>query len=159
MQKIQLLYEIEQRCRDENLTHDRRKTLRQSKSRPVLEQLKIYLDDQSPKQIDGTPIHKAIGYTLNRWAKLTNYIDNGQIEIDNNLVENAIRPLALGRKNYLFAGSKEAASNIAIFYTIFSSYKALSINPTQYLVWVLDELPKHTIKYIQNFTPAAFANL
>lgn len=159
LQQIQLLYAVEQRCRDEHLNHDQRKTLRQNECRQKLEQLKIYLDEQSPKQIDGTPIHKAIGYTLNRWDKLTNYIDHGQIEIDNNLVENAIRPLALGRKNYLFAGSKDAASNIAVFYTIFSSCKALEINPSAYLIWVLDELPKYTIKNIVNFTPEAYAKL
>ena len=83
----------------------------------------------------------------------------GHIEIDNNLVENAIRPLALGRKNYLFAGSKDAAKNIAIYYTIFSSCKSLEINPTAYLIWVLNELPNHSIKDIAKFTPEAYAKL
>ena len=115
------------------------------------------MDDQSPCQLEGTPIHKAIGYTLNRWSKLIAYVDNGEIEIDNNLVENAIRPLALGRKNYLFAGNNDAAKNIAIYYTIFSSCKSLNINPTEYLVWVLTELPYYTIGDIAKFTPSAYA--
>lgn len=154
---IQKLYNIEQKCRDQQLDPDQRKEIRQSQSLPILNGLKSYLDTQAPKQIDGTPIHKAIGYTLNRWSKLVAYVDHGEVEIDNNLVENAIRPLALGRKNYLFAGNKDAAENIATYYTIFSSCKALGVNPTQYLVWVLTELPNYTISDIAKFTPSAYA--
>ncbi len=157
--KIQKLYKVEQRCRDENLNDDERKSKRQEMSKPILQELKEYLDHQALVQISGTPISKAIGYTLNRWAKLIAYVDHGHIEIDNNLVENAIRPLALGRKNYLFAGSKNAAKNIGIYYTIFSSCKALHINPTTYLMWVLKELPNQTIKDIAKFTPEAYAKL
>lgn len=157
MVEIQKLYQIEQKCRDQELKGDKRKEIRQTDSIPILENLKKYLDNQSPSQLEGTPIHKAIGYTLNRWSKLIAYVDNGDIEIDNNLVENAIRPLALGRKNYLFAGNNEAAKNIAIYYTIFSSCKSLNINPTKYLVWVLTELPNYTIGDIAKFTPSAYA--
>lgn len=128
--KIQKLYKVEQMCRDENINNNERKSRRQELSKPILNELKEYLDEQAPKLINGTPIHKAIGYTLNRWAKLIAYTDHGHIEIDNNIVENAIRPLALGRKNYLFAGSKDEAKNIAIYYTIFSSCNSLEINPT-----------------------------
>lgn len=156
---IQKLYKVEQMCRDENINDNDRKSRRQELSKPILHDLKEYLNEQAPKQIHGTPTHKAIGYTLNRWAKLIAYIDHGHIEIDNNLVENAIRPLALGRKNYLFAGSKDAAKNIAIYYTIFSSCKSLEINPTAYLIWVLNELPNHSIKDIAKFTPEAYAKL
>jgi transposase len=157
LSEIQKLYQIEQKCRDQELKGDQRKGIRQKESIPILEELKKYLEDQSPKQIDGTPIHKAIGYALNRWNKLFAYTNNGNVEIDNNLVENAIRPLALGRKNYLFAGNKEAAKNIAIYYTIFSSCRALNINPTKYLVWVLTELPNYTIADIGKFTPSSYA--
>jgi transposase len=157
--KIQKLYKVEQRCRDENLNDDERKSRRQEMSKPILQELKEYLDHQALIQISGTPISKAIGYTLNRWAKLIAYVDHSCIEIDNNLVENAIRPLALGRKNYLFAGSKNAAKNIGIYYTIFSSCKSLEVNPTNYLMWLLKELPNHSIKEIANFTPLAYKML
>lgn len=156
---IQQLYHVEHKCRDEGYTEDQRKELRQTESKPVLEKLKEYLDAQFLTQISGSPTHKAIGYTLGRWIKLKAYIDDGAIEIDNNLVENAIRPLALGRKNYLFAGSQNAAKNIGTYYTIFSSCKSLGANPYDYMVWVLNELPKHTIKDIHKFTPSAFAKL
>ena len=157
LSKIQKLYQIEQKCRDHELTNENRKKVRHEQSIPILEELKKYLDQQSPKQIEGTPIHKAIGYTLNRWNKLIAYANHGNVEIDNNLVENSIRPLVLGRKNYLFAGSNDAANNIAIFYTLFSLCKALNINPTEYLVWALTELPKYSISDINKFTPRAYA--
>lgn len=156
LQFIQKLYKVEKECRDEGQTFEKRKELRQQYSLPVLKELKDYLDTEAPKQIDGTPTHKAIGYTLKRWSKLVEYVHHGHIEIDNNLVENAIRPLALGRKNYLFAGSAEAAASIAIYYTIFSSCKSLDINPNNYLIWVLNELPNHTIRNIGQFTPAQY---
>jgi transposase len=156
---IQQLYEVEQKCRDEGYNNDQRKEIRQKQSKPVLEILKEFLEAEQLRQIAGTPAYKAIGYTLTRWSKLKAYIEDGAIEIDNNLVENAIRPLALGRKNYLFAGSDNAAKNIAVYYTIFSSCKSLGVDPYTYLVWVLNELPKHTIKDVDNFTPAAYANL
>lgn len=155
--EIQKLYNIEQKCRDQKLPPDNRKDIRQKQSLPILKELKNYLENQAPRQIDGSPMLKAIGYTLKRWDKLEAYVNYGEVEIDNNLVENAIRPLALGRKNYLFAGSKDAAQSIAIFYTLFSSCKALGINPTQYLIWVLTELPKYTISDIAKFTPNAYA--
>lgn len=159
LSKIQILYKIEQRCRDEGLNHDQRKSLRQQESLPVLIKLKEYLEEQAPKQIDRTPVHTAIGYTLSRWSKLTAYVDHGEVEIDNNLVENAIRPLALGRKNYLFAGTPKAAANIAIYYTIFSSCKSLNINPVNYLTWLLTELPNASILEVANFTPTAYEKL
>lgn len=159
LSKIQILYKIEQKCRDEGLNHEERKSLRQLESLPVLIKLKEFLEQQAPKQIDRTPTHAAFGYTLNRWNKLLAYVDHGEVEIDNNLVENAIRPLALGRKNYLFAGSPKAAANIAIYYTIFSSCKSLNINPVDYLTWLLTELPNATILEVANFTPIAFGKL
>jgi transposase len=156
---IQQLYRVEQKCRDDGYNEEQRKTYRQTHSQPILKTIKEYLEAELLKQIPGTPIYKAIGYTLTRWSKLVAYVDDGTIEIDNNLVENAIRPLALGRKNYLFAGSENAAKNIAVYYTLFSSCKSLEVNAYNYLVWVLDELPKHSIKDIGNFTPAAYAKL
>jgi transposase len=159
LKMIQQLYRVEQKCRDDGDDDDQRKAIRQKQSKPILEVIKEYLEAELLKQIPSTPVYKAIAYTLTRWAKLTAYIDDGAIEIDNNLVENAIRPLALGRKNYLFAGSENAAKNIAVFYTIFSSCKSLEVNPYEYLVWVLNELPKHSIQDIHNFTPLAYASL
>lgn len=156
LQKMQKLYAIEQRCRDEGFTSDQRLTQRQEHSLPILEQIKTWLDNEMLKVTPRSPIGNAIGYTLKLWSLLIKYAYDGELEIDNNLVENAIRPLALGRKNYLFAGSPDAAVNIAKFYTLFSSCKALQINPVDYLQWVLDTLPNATIKDIAYFTPMSF---
>lgn len=158
MQKMQKLYTVEQHCRDKGFTADQRLTERQEESIPILNEMKTWLDHELLKVTPRSPIGQAIGYTLNLWSLLIKYAYDGKLEIDNNLVENAIRPLALGRKNYLFAGSPDAAINIGKFYTIFSSCKALEINPYDYMKWVLDTLPNHSINEISLFTPWAYKN-
>ena len=87
-----------------------------------------------------SPIGTAIGYMVKRWEKFTKYTDHGEVEIDNNIIENAIRPLALGRKNYLFAGNHDAAVNIGHYYTIFGTCRALGVNPYDYIVWFLTKV-------------------
>jgi len=156
--KIQALYDKERYCRENENTHEQRKEKRKE-SIVILNELKEMLDKTALFIIPNSPIGQAIAYTLKRWDKLSKYAYTGHIEIDNNLVENAIRPLALGRKNYLFAGSHDAAANIAIYYTVFSSCKCLGVDPRKYLMWVLDNLPNHTIQQVNQFTPLAFKKL
>jgi transposase len=157
IKELQKLYAIEQRCRDEGMTDLQRKNERAEHSIPILKAIKDWLDDQILKVVPNTPIGKAMAYSLNNWLLLQKYAYTGDVEIDNNLVENAIRPLALGRKNYLFAGSPEAVHNIAKFYTLFGCCKALQINPYDYLKWILDTLPKFKITDIHQFTPLAYS--
>ncbi len=104
--EIQKLYVIENKAREENLSFEERKKLRQIESLPVLEK---WMKDQITQVLPKSNIGKALVYTLRLWSRLTRYTENGSWEIDNNLVENKIRPVALGRKNYLFAGSYEGA--------------------------------------------------
>jgi hypothetical protein len=84
-----------------------------------------------------SPIGKAFRYTMDRWDQLSAYLYDGILEIDNNLVENAIRPLALGRKNYLFAGSHDAAQRAAGIYSFFTICKKHAVNPYQWLKYTL----------------------
>jgi transposase len=110
------LYKIEQEARDKKLTSDQRYLLRIEKAEPILSALKIWLDSSLAKTPVQSKIHEAIRYTLTNWALLNNYLKDGRIEIDNNQIENAIRPFAIGRKNWLFMGSPSGAKAGAIFY-------------------------------------------
>jgi hypothetical protein len=87
-----------------------------------------------------SPIGIAFEYCANRWIGLQNYLKNGMLEIDSNLVENAIRPLALGRKNYLFAGNHQAAEQIAMFYSFFGTCKRVGIDPQKWLTWAITHI-------------------
>ena len=140
--KVQQLYELEQQARDEQLGTEQRLTLRQTKAIPILEELKEWLLDKSGDRtlLPKSMIRKAIDYTLRLWEGLSTYALHGRLEIDNNLVENTIRPVAIGRKNYLFAGSHEAAQNLAVLYSIVGSCEKNNINPYLYLNWILRKM-------------------
>ena len=152
---IKEMYMVERRCRNQDMS-----PLQRQQERGVLalkiKKFKEWLDKESLNALPKSTLGKAIGYTLSRWKKLTRYLDNGLIEIDNNLIENAIRPLALGRKNYLFAGSHDAAANIAVFYTIFGTCKQLDVNPAEYLEWLLCRINNTSIQQIHTITPDAY---
>lgn len=107
---IQRLYDIERNARERMIDFDTRKRYRQLYAKPILNELEIWLRENISQTLPKSAIGKAIAYTLNLWQKLKQYIEDGKYEIDNNLIENAIRPLALGRKNYLFAGSENSIS-------------------------------------------------
>ncbi len=100
-----------------------------------------------------SPWAKAVNYSLLRWDKLIGYTEDGRIEIDNNLVENAIRPIALGRRNYLFAGSHEAAQRAAVIYSMLATCKKNDVNPQIWLSDVLTRLPTHLHKQIDDLLP------
>lgn len=100
---------------------------------------------------------KAIDYTLKQWPQLMVYLDHGQVEIDNNLVENVIQPTALGKKNWLFIGHCDAGQVSAILYTIVENCRRLKLNPETYLRDVLARLPHATNHTVQALTPKAWA--
>jgi hypothetical protein len=139
LDKMQELYAIEQYAREQGLAPEERLMLRTEKAIPVLNEIKTWLDANLLQTTPKSPIGKAIAYCLNRWDKLCVYAQNGILEIDNNLVENAIRPVALGRKNYLFAGSHEAAKRAGMVYSFIACCKKNNINP---YVWLTDTLVK-----------------
>lgn len=104
--QIQILYDVEKYCRDHDYTNEQRRQIRQEKSKAQLEKIKEYLDQQSMSNIlPQSPLGKAITFSLTRWDELIKYVDHGEVEIDNNHIENSILPLALGKKNFLFSGS------------------------------------------------------
>ena len=140
---IQQLYEIEAFCRENNYTHQQRFELRQKQAVPIMKKLKIALDtlDHDPMILASSAIVGAVRYALGRWKYQQRYLLDGKLEIDNNGVENAIRPLAIGRKNWLFAGSEQGAKWGAIIYTLIGSALRNNLNPLEYLTDVLRRLP------------------
>jgi transposase len=154
LKQIQQLYAIERSAREDELSHDQRRVLRQEHALPIMKQLKIWLQENMPKVLPKSAIGKAIAYALNRWKYLERYVENGKLEIDNNLVENAIRPVALGRKNYLFAGSEEGAAWAAILYSLFGSAIRHGHNPFDYLSDVLSRLPDLQVNQLEQLLPA-----
>ena len=156
---IQQLYAIEEEIRTSgNLDPIYRKAKRK-KAKNILKKMYIWLRTEKDDPTNIGKIAKAINYIWKRWFKLCRYKNDGRLEIDNNLIENSIRPLALGRKNYLFAGSHEAADNYAIFYTVFGTCKKLEVNPTEYLTWYLEKAQTQSIQRLHEISPAAYKKL
>lgn len=131
------LYKIEKDARENKLSIDDRFKLRDEKAKPILTKFKSWLDVHLTKTPVQSKIGEAIRYSLSNWEFLNNYLKNGRIEIDNNLLENAIRPFALGRKNWLFKGSPSGAKAGAIFYSLIETCKANNIEPYQYFCKIL----------------------
>jgi len=98
---------------------------------------------------------QAVDYTLKRWEALTRFLDDGVLEVDNNLIENLIRPCALGKKNFLFFGHPEAGERSAVIYTLLGSCRRHGVNPFNYLKDLFTRLPAAKITQIKEFTPAA----
>ena len=136
---INALYEIEREAKE--LSSKERKALRQRKAKPIIDALYAWLFGQRDGLTNGTRTAKAIDYTLKRWTALTRYLDNGDLPIDNNWVENQIRPWALGRSNWLFAGSMRSGQRAAHVMTLIQSAKINGLNPLDYLIDVLNRLP------------------
>ena len=153
LQQVQTLYQLERQWREGMLSAEQIQKKRFLQSKPILDELQGWLTTSSKEVLPKSTIGKAIDYSLQRWEKLTGYINDGRLQIDNNLVENQIRPVAIGRKNYLFAGSHEAAQRSAKFYSILGTLKAHSLDPFEYLNDVFERLPQTTINNINEFLP------
>ena len=141
IKQIGELYKIEGQARENKLSNIERYKLRMEQSKPILDKFKIWLDENLAHVPPKSTIGKAIGYSLNNWPKLTRFLDNGVVEIDNNLNENAIRPLAVGRKNWLFSGNEKGAEASAIIYSLTETCRANEIEPINYFNNILKKLP------------------
>lgn len=137
---IQQIYAVEREARDGGLSYEARKELRLEKALPLLNAFGAWLAREVQKTLPKSPIGNAMRYAMRLWDHLLAYLYDGQLEIDNNLMENAIRPIALGRKNWLFAGSHDAAENIAMFRSFFATCVLNNIDPHKWLLYVLDHI-------------------
>jgi len=153
LQEMQKLYAFERKAREENYTQVQRYELRQTESVAVLQSLHDWFKENLRQVLPKSLIGEAIAYSLGRWVKLSIYATDGKLEIDNNLVENVIRPVALGRKNYLFAGSHEAAQRSAMLYSFMGTCKLRGIEPLQWLKTTLSKLPDHKANRLCELLP------
>ena len=157
--EIQKLYAIERLAKEQYLTPNQIKELRLEKSLPVINELGKYISTHIKLALPKSKIGKAFAYSQSRWDNLSAYLYDGNLQIDNNLVENAIRPVALGRKNYLFAGSHDAAQKAAMAYTFFANCKKNEVNPYKWLKYVLENIKSINHKNIANLYPHNYKNL
>jgi len=137
---IKKLYLIEQHARNNHYTTEQRYELRLQQAKPILEELKIWLDKTIKTTSTQSELGKALDYMNLRWGELTAYLLDGCLEIDNNLIENLIRPFALGRKNWLMAGSPRGAHAGALFYSLIATAKANGLNPFDYLKTLFENI-------------------
>ena len=146
----QLENEINQQAKD-NLAL--KQSLRQNQILPIIKSIKTWIEQENLKVTPKSNIGKAMTYYLNQYPKLEATMLDPRLKLDNNLIENSIRPLALGRKNYLFAGSHRAAQNTAMIYSFFGSCKMNDVNPLQWLTDVLQKIPDWNIQNLDQLLP------
>lgn len=150
---IQNLYEIERIAREQELSYDAIKELRQQESVPILDKFEAWLIDQSIKVLPKSAIGIAVNYTKGLWPRLKRYVEDGRFQIDNNQIENTIRPVALGRKNYLFAGSHQGARNAAVIYSLLATCKLRGVEPFEWLTKTLTVIPDYPANQLHNLLP------
>ena len=141
--EIQHLYRIEHMCDDAGLSPDERKAKRQELARPIMEAMKLWMETEGVKYSESSLTGKAITYAYTRWDNMMRYLEDGRLLLDNNLAENEIRPITLGRKNYLFCGNHEAAQNMAVVCSLLATCRNHDVNPRDYLNDVISQMPYH----------------
>ena len=158
--QIQNLYRIQARLRESKAGPALRAAVRTSQSTMILNHLKRALENMeaSQRHLPSSTFGKAISYTLSHWNLLTKYVANGCIEIDNNGVENAIRPTAIGKKKWLFFGDAEAGQRCAVIDTIIESCRRRGIDPQEYLRNVLTRITESTNWQVAELTPEKWAD-
>lgn len=158
LQKIRELYRIERWLRHTKAPPQCRRLVRKANSRPLVDELREKIEAEHSRHLPQSKLGEAIRYALGQWSEFTVYVEEGRLEIDNNLIENALRPAKLGLKNYLFIGSAEAGASSALIYTLLANCAAHDIDPEIYLAEVIRRLsPTATPEQIAELTPARLA--
>lgn len=147
------IFEIEKIAKDKGLSAEERLFLRKEKTVPIMDAFKKWMDKEVHDILPKSKIGIAFKYTLNRWKELTVFLGDGRVEISNNLIENVIRPLALGRRNWLFASSEKGADNLATAYSIILTCKLHGVNSFKYLSDVFRKLPLRNNGNIDDLLP------
>ncbi|MBA3971756.1 MAG: IS66 family transposase [Bacteroidetes bacterium] len=156
---IQQLYAVERKAKDTLLNDLQIKQLRLEESLPVINELGKWIFAEMKNTLPKSQIGKAMHYAMERWDKLSAYLADGNLHIDNNAIENAIRPIALGRKNYLFAGTHDAAARAGMIYSFFAICKKQEVNPYQWLKYALQNIMTINHKNIRELYPQNFKKL
>jgi transposase len=153
LEHMQQLYAIERDCKENYISDEQKQLVRLQQAAPILQHLGKWMKGQYVQVLPKSPIGQALAYSIQRWDKLSIYTTNGMLNIDNNPVENSIRPVAIGRKNYLFAGSHEAAKRSAMFYSLVGTCKMHNVNPFTWLRDVLTIIPSYPVNKIKELLP------
>jgi len=153
MTRIGELYTLERTCAERKVPPEVRHRYRRRWALPVLKDIKAWMDQEIIKVAPKSPIGEALGYAITLWPRLAAYTLDGRYLIDNNLIENTIRPLAIGRKNYLFAGSDRAASHAALIYSLLGTCKLHGVEPYAYLRDVIARIPEHKANKLSELLP------
>jgi transposase len=156
LEQYRRLYAVEKHCKDQELSFDERLEIRKEKSVPVFNDLASWCKEQYvnlKSDEKKSPIKTALGYFCAREEELGRFLHYGMLEIDTNLIERSIRPIALGRKNYMFAGSHEAAQNAAMIYSLLATCKLQNIDPYNWLKSVIRLMPTHPASRIEDLLP------
>ena len=151
--KFHGLYEIERNCKERQLSYDEIKNVRQRESVPILNELHEWMVAQYKTLLPSSPLRAAIAYTLERWDRLCYYTKDGRLNPDNNPVERQIRPIAVGRNNFMFAGSHKAAERMAMIYSLMGTCKLNDINPYEWLKDVLSKINTWPINKVHELLP------
>jgi len=151
LERIGRLFDVEREVN--GLAPEARRQIRQARARPVVDELAVFLDGSLPKLSGKGELAGAMRYARGRWEALTRYLDDGRLEISNNAAERAIRPLALGRKNYMFAGSDAGGERAAAIYTLVETAKLNGLDPEAYLRDLLGRIADHPINKIAELLP------
>ena len=151
IKRIAQLYGVEKQAR--GLSPEIRVALRQEIAEPIFNDLEDWLHAQLPKISGKSPLAKAIRYALNRMPKTRPYLDNGFLELDNNTAERAMKPVAIGRKNWMFAGSQRGGNSMAIAFTLIETAKLNKVDPQAWLTWVLERIADHKINRLDELMP------
>jgi transposase len=159
LDQIQQLYAIERKAADEQLSEADILQLRQEKAIPILESLGKWMQQAYTKVVPRSAIGMALAYSIQRWPRLMIYATDGKLNIDNNPVENCIRPVAVGRRNYLFAGSHEAAQRSAVLYSLMGTCKLHDVNPFNWMKDTLDKIAQYPINRIIDLLPHKYSSL
>ena len=154
LNKIDRLYLIEKRIKLENCDQKAIYKIRQKKAKPILEGLYSYIKQQEQLTLSNSPIHKALTYFINQYKYLKNYLKSGILDIDNNKTENAIRPFAVGRKNWLFVSDEQGGTASATIYSLIESAKLNKLHTEKYLKYLFDNIKEDmTPEELKKFLP------
>ena len=155
--RIDELFGIDAEARAQNSDHAARQALRLQRAKPLLDLLKPQLEAARVHTLPSSAVGKAVTYTLALWPKLTRFLDHPELELSNNLAENSMRPVAVGRKNWIHLGSPQAGPKVAAILSVIESCRRLKISPRDYLAAILPGLASTSVRRLAELTPAAWA--
>jgi hypothetical protein len=155
--RIDELFAIDAEARNEGMDHAARHVLRGKKSRPLLEAMKQELEAAKVAVLPASALGKAVNYTLSLWDKLTKFLEHPELELSNNSAENSMRPVVVGRKNWIHVGSEKAGPKVAAILSVVETCRRLKSPLRDYLAGVLPGLGNVSMQRVGQYTPAAWA--